>query len=170
MGYEDPVGQPVIPHELPDIFDRVEFGAFRGQRNDADILWHFQLSGHVPPGLIHQHSTVGTWLDSERYLRQVQRHGLGVAEREDQARPLAEFGADGTEDVGRFRPLVLGCRRPGATPGPAPGDLVFLADPGLVLEPDLYRSATREGGLDLCQLGCKAPFLKSSIAYSFWAW
>lgn len=167
MGREDSVGQPVIAHKLPDIFDRVEFGAFRRQRNDADILWHFELSGHVPPGLIHQHNAVCTWFDSERYFRQVQRHGLGVAEREDQACPLAKVRADGAEDVGRFRSLVLGCRRPGAPPGPTPGDFVFLADPGLVLEPDLYRRGSREGGFDLCQLGCKAPFLKSSNAYSF---
>ena len=120
--------------------------------------------------MIHQHNAVCTWFDSKRNLRQVQRHGLGVAEGEDQACPLAKLRTDGTEDVGRFRSLVLGCRRPAAALGPAPGDLVFLADPGLVLEPDLYRRATREGGFDLCQLGCKAPFLKSSIAYSFWAW
>ncbi len=100
MGGEDPVGQPVVAHELPDIFDRVEFGAFGRQRNDADILWHFELSGHVPPGLIHQQNAVGTGFDSERYLRQVQRHGQGVAEREDQTCPLAKLWADGAEDVG----------------------------------------------------------------------
>lgn len=127
------------------------------------------FSGHVPPGLIHQQHSVGAWLDGERYLRQVQRHGLRVAEREHQTSALAQFRADGTEDVGRFRPLVLGRRRSGAASGPAASDLVLLADPGLVLEPDFYRRAMREGGFDLCQLGCKAPFLKSSIAYSFWA-
>lgn len=136
MGREDPVGQPVVAHELPDIFDRVEFGAFGRQRNEADILWHFELSGHVPPGLIHQQNAVGTGFDSERYLRQVQRHGVGVAEREDQTCPLAKLWADGAEDVGRFRPLVLGRRRPGAPSGPAASDLVFLADPRFVLEPD----------------------------------
>ena len=45
-----------------------------------------------------------------------------------------------------------------------------LADAGLVLEPYHHRRAAREGGFDLCQRGGKAPFLKSSIAYSFWAW
>ena len=51
--------------------------------------------------------------------------------------------------------------------GPAPRDLVLLADASLVLEPYLYRRAAREGGFDLCQRGGKAPFLKASIAYSF---
>ena len=100
VGREDPVRQPVIAHELPDVFDRVELRAFRRQRNDADILGHFQLSGHVPPGLIHQQHAVGTWFDSEGYFCQVQRHCLGVAERKDQASPFAQFGADGAEDVG----------------------------------------------------------------------
>ena len=170
MGCEDAVGYPVIAHELPDIFYRVEFGAFGRQRNDADIIRYFQFPGHVPSGLIHQQHAMGARLDSKRYLRQMQRHGLGIAEWENQASALAKFGADGTEDVGRFRSLVLGCRGPRAAPGPAAGDLVFLADPGFVLKPDLYRRAARKGDLDLCQLGCKAPFLKSSIAYSFCAW
>lgn len=36
------------------------------------------------------------------------------------------------------RALVLRCRRPCAAACPAPGDLVLLADAGLVGEPDLY--------------------------------
>jgi hypothetical protein len=31
VGFEDAVGEPVIAHKLPDIFDRVEFGTFRRQ-------------------------------------------------------------------------------------------------------------------------------------------
>ena len=108
MGGEDPVRQPVVAQELPDIFNRVKLGAFRRQRNDADILGHFQLSGHVPSRLIHQQYTVGTWFDGQRYLRQVQRHGVGIAEGQDQASALAKLRADGAKDVGRFGPLVLG--------------------------------------------------------------
>ncbi len=32
VGLEDPVGQPVVPDELPDIFSRVELGAFGWKR------------------------------------------------------------------------------------------------------------------------------------------
>ena len=39
----------------------------------------------------------------------------------------------------RFIALVGGLPRPGSTPGPLPGLLVLLADPGLILEPDLDR-------------------------------
>lgn len=63
----------------------------------------------------------------------------------------------------------LALRRAGSAPRPAPGDLVLLAYAGLVLEPDLYGYAFREGCPDLCQLGSEAPFLKASIACSFWA-
>ncbi len=48
-------------------------------------------------------------------------------------------------------------------------NLVFLADPGLVLKPDLYGHALRETVSDFCQFGGKAPFLNASSAYSFWA-
>ena len=124
----------------------------------------------MPTGLIHQHGRVSAGGDGERYLREMQRHGLGIAEGQDQTGALAEFRADSTKDIGRFRPLVLGCRWPRAAPGPAPRDLVLLADAGFVLEPNFYRCATREDGFDLCQLGCEPPFLKASIANSFWAW
>jgi hypothetical protein len=98
-----------VAHELPDIFDRVEFRAFWRQRDDADIFGHFQLSGHVPPSLIHQQHAVSAWLDGERYFGKVQRHCLGVAKRQDQASALAKLGADGAKDVDRFRPLIFRC-------------------------------------------------------------
>jgi hypothetical protein len=37
--------------------------------------------------------------------------------------------------------LILARCRPGATPRPAAGDLVLLADTGFVAEPDLYGAA-----------------------------
>ena len=32
VGFEDTVRQPVVAHELPDGYDRVELGTFRRQR------------------------------------------------------------------------------------------------------------------------------------------
>ena len=124
----------------------------------------------MPTSLIHQQHGVGTGCDGERYLGEMKRHGLGIAEWQDQTGPLAEFRADGAEDVDRFRPLVLGRRWPRAASGPAPRDLVLLADARFVLEPDFYGRCAREGGFDRCQRGGKTPFLKASIANSFWAW
>ena len=69
----------------------------------------------------------------------MQRHGFGIAEGQDEPGGLAMFRADRAKDVGRFRPLVLGCRWPGPASRPAPRDLVLLDDTGFVLEPDLYQ-------------------------------
>ena len=40
LRFEDAVGEPVIAHELPDVLDRVEFGAFRRQGDNGDIGRH----------------------------------------------------------------------------------------------------------------------------------
>ena len=169
VGCEDPVRQPVVAHELPDVLDRIELGALGGQCDDADVGGHVEFAGRVPSGLIHQDDGMGPRRDGEGYFGEVQRHGFGVAEGQDEPGSLAKFGADCAEDIGRLRPLVLRRREPCPAPRPTPRDLVLLADAGFVLEPDLYRRASREGGSDFCQLGSEAPFLKASIACSFWA-
>ena len=132
---------PLSAHELPDVFNRVQFGAFGRQRYDADVFGHFKFVGHVPAILIHQYDRVRTGRDGERYLRKMKRHGFGIAEGQHQTCALAMFGADRAEDVDRFRPLILWRRWPRPAPGPAPRDLVLLADARLVLEPYLYGRA-----------------------------
>src|SRR5437764_8221081 len=66
-------------------------------------------------------------------LGQMQSHGSGIAARQNKpgGDPLSR--ANGPEDVGRARPLIVRSR--GACPAlrPSPGDLVLLSDPGLVL-------------------------------------
>ena len=37
VGFEDAVREPVVAHILPDVFNRVEFRAFRRQRDNGDI-------------------------------------------------------------------------------------------------------------------------------------
>jgi len=93
-------------------------------------------------------------------------HGFGVAAGQDEGRADAAPGTDGAEDVGRLRALVLGRRGPAAASRPAPRELGLLADPGLVLPPNLYAGVGREPGADRFQLGRKV-FLKSSTANSF---
>jgi hypothetical protein len=166
---EDAVREPVVAHELPDVLDRIEFWAFGRQRDDADVFGQFELVGRVPASLIHQYNSVGTGSDGERYLGEMKRHGFGIAKRQDQSGTLAKLGADRTEDISRFRPLILGGRWPCPAPGPAPRDLVFLADACFVLKPYFYGCCAGKGCFDLCQRVGKAPFLKASIANSFWA-
>ena len=38
--FEDAVREPVIAHELPDVLDRVELGAFRRQGDNSDVGRH----------------------------------------------------------------------------------------------------------------------------------
>jgi len=100
----------------------------------------------------------------------VQVHGGGVAEGQDQGRALAVLRADGAKDVGRGVALILRCRGPGATPCPAAGDAVLLADTGFVGEPDLYRlEAEALLARDARQRGGEV-FLNVSMAPSAWAW
>jgi hypothetical protein len=99
-----------------------------------------------------------------------QAANITVVTQQNESCALAVFRADRAEDVGRFRPLIFRGRWPRPSSGPAPRDLVFLTDAGFVLEPYLYGRAFREGCSDLCQFGREAPFLKASMASSFWAW
>jgi hypothetical protein len=73
----------------------------------------------------------------------MQVHRLDVAPGQDEPGRLAVLGTDGAEDGGRRRALVVRSGRAGAFLGPTASDLVFLADPGLIAEPDLYI-----GGID----------------------
>src|SRR4051812_3408236 len=98
----------------------------------------------------------------------MQAHGLRVASGQDQGRALALLRADRPEDVDRTRPLIVRGAGPGAPSGPAPGNLVLLADTGLVLPPQFDRSALREARPDRFQ-GGREVFLKASNASGFWA-
>jgi hypothetical protein len=166
IGFEDAIGEPVVAHELPDIFHRVELGGFRRQGDDGDVGRHGEAHRHVPAGLIDQEHGVSTWRDGLGDLREVQVHRLGVAGRQDQGRALALFRADRAEDVCRCSALIAGSARAGAALRPAAGDLVLLADASLVLEPNLYcLDADRLLARDFIQAGGEV-FLKSSITPS----
>jgi hypothetical protein len=138
IGFEDAIGEPVIAHELPNVLDGVELGAFRRQGDNGDVGRHDEARRHVPASLIDQEDGVDTGRDDRGDLRKVQVHRLGVAGRQDQGRTLALLWADGAEDVGRGGPLITGSAGTGATLCPSAGDLVLLADTSLICEPDLY--------------------------------
>ena len=109
---------------------------------------------------------MGARRDLRGNLGQVQVHRLGVAARHDERSALAISGTDRAEEVGRGGSLIF--RRAGARSalGPTAGDLVLLADPRLVGEPDLYRAGIDAlFAPDLFQARGET-FLKSSIAPS----
>jgi hypothetical protein len=164
VGFEDAIGEPIVPDELPDVFHGVELWAFRRQRDDGDVVGHNEACRQVPAGLIDQKHSVGTRRDRSRDLKEMQVHRFGIAGRHDKGRALALLWADGSEDIGRSGALIAGSARSGAAFGPSARDLVLLADTRLILEPNLY-------GLDLDRLFVRdivqtrgEVFLKSSIA------
>ena len=169
VGLEDPVRQPVVAHELPDVFDRIEFRAFRWQGQQGDVVGDRQIGGEMPSGLIHHEYGMGARCDGARDFLQVQDHGGCVAKRQDQTGPLSQSRADGAEQIDRLGSLILGSRWPGAASSPTSGDLGLLADAGLVLPPDFYGRSCRLLGGDLVQTGGEV-FLNASRAASSWAW
>lgn len=122
----------------------------------------------MPARLIHQQDGMGIGGDGLGYLGEMQVHRRGVAKGQDEPRRLAFGRTDCAEDVGRLGALIVRGRRPCAAQRPTPGDLVLLADPGLVLEPDLYALAGRLADRDRRQAGGKL-FLKAAAASGFCA-
>src|SRR5712672_141554 len=168
IGFEDPVGEPVGADELPEVLDGIELRAPWRQGQERNVVGHQQLAGHVPASLVEQEDGMSAGGDGLGDLDQVQPHALGGAAGQDQAGALTLFRADGAVEVGRSGALVLQGDGSGAALGPASGDLVLLTDPGLVLEPDLYRLARGVALLDLRHKGLEL-FLNASIASGSWA-
>ena len=137
-GFEDPVRQPIVAHELPDVLLRVQFRAFCRQLDQRDIGRDVEAAREMPAGLIDEKRRVRAGRDLRGDFGQVEVHRFGVAPGHDERRALAIPGTDRPEDIGRCGSLVF--RRAGARAalGPTPRDLVLLADARLVREPDLY--------------------------------
>jgi len=95
----------------------------------------------VPPGLIDDDDGMGSGCDGNGYFLEMKVHGGGIASGQHQGRTDAPGRADSAEDINRAGPLILGSRRARSPFRPAPCDLVLLADPGFVLEPNLYGRA-----------------------------
>jgi len=162
--FEHAIGEPVVAHELPDVFDWIELGTFWRQRNDGDVGRHDEALRQVPASLIDQEDGVSRGRDRFGDLRKMQVHRLAVASRQDQGCALALLGTDRAEDVGGSGALVARRAGAGAALGPAAGDLVFLADAGLIGEPNLYRFAVDACRTRDCLQTVGEVFLKFSIA------
>ena len=118
IGGEDPVGEPVVAQELPEVLDRVQLRAFWRQWQEGEVGGHDELVRQVPSGLVeHEHG-----MRSRRYrlgdLGRMQVHRCGVAARQDEGRPLALLRADRAKNVGRGGALIARRHRPGAALGP----------------------------------------------------
>ena len=92
VGVENPVRQPVVAQELPDVFDRIELGTFRRQRHNGDVWWHDESRRQVPAGLIDQEYGVCAGRDGGGDLHQVQVHASVLQVGRIRAAPLPCFG------------------------------------------------------------------------------
>jgi hypothetical protein len=168
VGVEDAVGEPVLPHELPDVLDRVEFGAFWRQRHEGNVGWDDEFVRQMPTRLVENQRRMRARRDCGGDLGEMQVHRLDVACRQNQAGGLAVPGADRAKYIGGGGALIALCHGTGAALGPAPGDLRLLADAGFVSEPNLYGARVNPlVARDLVQ-NTGETFLKCSIAPSAW--
>lgn len=79
VGFEDAVREPIVAHELPDVFDRIELGRFRRQRQEGDVVWDGKPLRDMPSSLIKKKDGVRAGRDRKRDFLQMERHGFTVA-------------------------------------------------------------------------------------------
>jgi len=168
VGGEHPVGEPIVAQELPEVLNRVQLRTFGRQWQEGEVGRHDEFVRQMPFRLIEQQHG----MCARRYrlgdLGQMQVHRCGVAARQDESCAFALFGTDRAEDIGRGGALIARRQRPGAAFGPAPGDLVLLADARLIGKPHLYWPAGRIVLPDLRQARGKL-FLNTAGAAGSWA-
>ena len=125
---EDPVRQPVVAQELPDVFDRVQLGAFRRKWHERDVGRHDEMARQCHPAWSRRRTACLPGATRSR-----SRPGAGSSPRcrsgAGRARHPCRVRAYGPEDVGGGRALVVRGGWPRPASGPAPRDLVLLADP-----------------------------------------
>ena len=90
----------------------------------------------MPSGPVEDEQGVGVWFHLGSDFVRMFLHGLGIAAGHDQGGADAAAGADGSEETGGGGALVFWSPGAGSAFGPTAGDLVLLADAGLVLPPD----------------------------------
>jgi hypothetical protein len=88
--FENAVGEPVVAHELPDIFHRIELRGFWRQGDEGDVWRHDELRGHMPAGLIDQEHGMSASGDGLGDLSQMQRHRFCIAGGQNQSRAESE--------------------------------------------------------------------------------
>ena len=123
-------------------------GARGGNGRSERLLGNLEILGAVPASLIENQDRVRACGYSCGDLIEMKLHGFGVAERQNEGGAGSMFGTYRAEQIGRLGALIMSGTGTRALPGPAIGEFVLLADPHLVLEPDLYRCAWRELGAD----------------------
>ncbi len=158
VGCEDQVRQPIVPDELPDVLDGIEFWRSGWQRHQGDVFRYIEFRGQMPTRLIKDNHGVGAWGNGSADHGEMLLHRVGIAVGHDEAGALALCRTDGAEDVGPLGALIVRCPRARATLGPSAGELVRLTYSGFVLPPQLNLEVFCELRADLSQPGGGAFF------------
>src|SRR4030095_2782727 len=140
---EDPVRDPVVAHVLPDVLDRVQLRCLGRERYERAVVGDHKALGLMPARLVHQDKGMRARRHRLRDLGQVQGHARGGAAGEDETHAFPLSRTNRAEAVSRLGSLIFRRCGAGAAFGPAPRDLVLLAHPGLIREPDLCLIAVR---------------------------
>ena len=109
VGLEDAVGEPVVAHELPDVFLGIEFWAFRRQRHEGEVGRNGEPARGVPAGLVEENDGMAARCHLAGDFGEMEAHGLAVAAGQHEACAFALTWADGTEEIGGLGALVLWC-------------------------------------------------------------
>ncbi len=103
----------------------------------------------MPSGPVEHDEGMGAGFHSSGDLFEMGVERVCVGPGYDKPGGPAFHRANGTEDIGRSRSLVLGRRRARIAFRPSPGDFVLLSDMRLVLLPDSDLDAVTEPGANL---------------------
>ena len=122
----------------------------------------------MPTSLIDNQDGMRAGIDGGGDFGQMGVHRLGIAPGQDEADALALLWADGAKDIGPLGALIVRRAGPCSALGPTTRDLVLLADPGFVLEPELDLYPRFETLADRFDLGGEV-FSNASTANSFCA-
>ena len=90
--FEHSVRQPILAHELPDVFLAVEFGCARRQRHQGDVARDLERLGAMPSGLIEQDDCVRAGRNLGCDLIKMKLHGLAVAGWQHEGSPGPRSG------------------------------------------------------------------------------
>jgi hypothetical protein len=127
----------VAAEVVPEVFDRVEFRRGRRERDESEVGGRAEGLGGVVAGVVPDQGDVSAGRDRGGELVEERLDDGRVESLGDEALGPAGGRTDGGEDVETFEPALFRGGRPGPGVGPDGGQRPLLAEPGLVLEPDL---------------------------------
>ena len=165
MVVEDAVREGVLAQVFPDVLGRVQLGGIGRQADGSDVLRQLEGGAGVPTGAVEDKRGMSARGDGAGDLLEMQAHRFGVGVGHHQGGAGGALGTDGAEDVGPIVAAVARRPRARADAGPDAGQRAFLADPGLVLEPDLQRLVAGRGRQGVAY-DVGEVFLKASCAAS----